>query len=156
MLLFRARRYGFTLVELLISIAIALVLVTISIQSFKNFNDREALTKDTALVVSVLHQARAQTLASQNNDPFGVHFTSSALTLFEGATYDGSASANVTTSLNTRVQVGTALSGGGVDLVFQQVTGATAQSGVITLSLIASPTQTRHVTIYATGLSETD
>jgi len=48
------------------------------------------------------------------------------------------------------------LAGGGVDVIFQRLTGETVQSGTVTMALVASTTRTKTVTIYGTGLFQTN
>ena len=55
---------GYTLLELLIAIVIIAIAVTIVALSFSKLNKHSALDKSADLVVSVLNEARALTLAS--------------------------------------------------------------------------------------------
>ncbi|MCX6701946.1 MAG: prepilin-type N-terminal cleavage/methylation domain-containing protein [Candidatus Zambryskibacteria bacterium] len=146
---------GFTLIETLISLAIIMSLSVIGFQSFQNVNNSEALNKDISQIISVLRQARSLTLDSKNADQYGVHFENSQVVLFEGTTYISSDINNVKTSLNNRVRISSiVLSGGGSDIIFEQLTGKTSQDGNITLSLINNPSNIKRITVYKTGLAE--
>lgn len=150
------RSLGFTLLETVMVIAIVTLLLAFSLTAFRNLGDNEALGKDAALVTAILAQARSLALSSKNNDQFGVHLTSSSVTLFEGTSYVAGASTNRTDSLNSRVTItAISLSGGGSDIIFRQLTGDTTNSGTVTLSQVGDATKTRSVTIYKTGLIET-
>ncbi len=97
------------------------------------------------------------TLASKNANQFGVHLESSQVTLFEGNTFVPGNSSNVVNLLNKRVNINSInLAGGGVDVIFQRLTGETVQSGTVTMALVASTTRTKTVTIYGTGLFQTN
>ncbi len=149
-------RKGFTLIEILIVIAILAVLVTIIVSTFSLFNKNEAIKKDTETVVEVLQQARSQTLSSKNGSQYGVHFGTSKITLFTGATYSAGASTNSDTTLaSTDTIVTVTLTGGGNDIVFTRLTGETAQNGTV---VVSSPTssRTKTVTIYKTGVIESN
>jgi prepilin-type N-terminal cleavage/methylation domain-containing protein len=143
---------GFTLIEILVVIVIMAILVTIVLSVFPKFNKSQALDKDAETIVQILRQARSQTLSSKNATQYGVHFGSSAATLFSGSTYSSSASDNQVFTLQTSdLIVSTGLTGGGSDVIFIRLSGETSQYGTITVS---SPTlsTTRTVTIYKTGV----
>lgn len=145
---------GFTLVELLIVMAIMAVLTTIVFSSFLSFRDSQALSKDTDNIVSMLRQAREQTLSSKNSSVYGVHFSATSTTLFVGNTYSISTTTNKTFVLNGSDSILTvSLNGGGSDTVFRRLSGETSQNGTVTIS---SPrlTNTKTITIHKTGLVE--
>ena len=90
-----SHKNGFTLIEALITLAILGLMVTISVLAFKTFKTSQGLDKDTELVIETLQKARTQTLSSQNASVYGVHFASSTVTIFTGATYAAGASTNL-------------------------------------------------------------
>lgn len=145
---------GFTLIELLVIIAILGFLSTIIIGTFIDFRKSHALEKDTELIVEVLRQARNQTISSKNASLYGVHFGTSAITLFTGSAYNASSPSNQVYPLNGTDSIVTiSLLGGGNSIVFQRLSGETSQSGTITISS-PSTGKTKVVTIYKTGVVE--
>ena len=148
-------RRGFTLVELLVSIAILALLATLTYETFQKTNLSKALDTDALNVLSTLREARSLTLASKNASPWGVHLASSSVTLFQGTTYNAGGATNVVTNLSSQVNVSSiTLSGGGSDVVFQRLSGEATESGNTTLSLLASSSVKRTITIYKTGVVE--
>ncbi|HEY4505127.1 MAG TPA: prepilin-type N-terminal cleavage/methylation domain-containing protein [Candidatus Paceibacterota bacterium] len=146
---------GFTIIEILIVLAIVALLSVVSFQSFGRINGSEAINKDAFQIISVLRQARSLTLDSKNGNQYGVHLESSRVVLFEGSSYDPNSTNNTIVSLSNRVTISSiSLSGGGSDVVFEKVTGKTAKSGTVVISLINDNTQTKTITIYGTGLAE--
>ncbi|MEK7133665.1 MAG: prepilin-type N-terminal cleavage/methylation domain-containing protein [Patescibacteria group bacterium] len=144
---------GVTLMELLMVIAILLVLFALTTRTFQGVNSGKAIDTEALRIVTELNEARSLTLSSKYAKPFGVHFDSSSVTLFEGATYSAGSATNTTALLNSLVQVSSIdLAGGGSDVVFQRLTGKTAHSGTITLSLLSNASTSKIITIYATGL----
>jgi len=143
---------GFTLIELLIVMAITGILGTFVIMAYANLNSSQALGKDTALVSSLLNQARVLTLSSKNDTQYGVHFEAGSVTRFAGASYSALDPANTSFPLNSQVAVSTNLAGGATDVVFERLTGKTLQSGTVTLYLPLNASSTRSLTIFATGL----
>ena len=146
------QKKGFTLVEILIVIAILGILVGIVVTSFATFRSVQGLDKDSETVVEVLQQARSQTLVSQNASQYGVHFASSTVTLFTGTTYVPGSSTNQDYLLvGSDTVLSLSLTGNGTNVVFARLNGETAQNGTIVLSSQTSG-RTRTVTIYKTGL----
>ncbi len=138
--------------EVLVSMAIMAFISSIAVLSFSNLRISQSLSKETATVASLLSQARNLTIASKANNQYGVHLASTSITLFIGPTYSSSASTNSSFPLSNLVSLSSSLIGGGSDVIFSHLDGETAQSGTITMSLIANPTQTKTITIFATGV----
>ena len=148
-------RRGFTLIELLIVIGISSLLIGFTYSSFRLLNQSQALGKDANLVATVLHEARAETLASKNGNQYGVHFETNKIVLFIGTTYSSVDSTNINFPLNTLVTISTInIMGGGSEVVFDRLTGDTSQTGTVTLSLISTPTSIRTITVSGAGLIE--
>ena len=146
---------GFTLVEILVVIALLVLIGGIIIGSLGQINRREALAKETANLVSLLNQARALTLASKNSSEYGLHLAVAQVTLFRGLNYDASASTNEVTSLNPLITIASyTLTGGGSNIIFDRLTGTTAESGTITLALVADVAVTKTITVSVTGVVE--
>jgi Tfp pilus assembly protein FimT len=144
---------GFTIIEILIIIVVSITLLGLTLMSFNNLNASRALDGSTLLVVSVLNQARIQTLASKDNTQYGVHFDNSSAILFKGDTYSPVSSDNVVVNIHSQASISNInLTGGGSDVVFERLTGKTAQNGVITLSLNSNPSNSRTLSVYLTGL----
>ncbi|CAN5190713.1 hypothetical protein BH11PAT1_BH11PAT1_3360 [soil metagenome] len=146
---------GFTLIELIIVISISSLLVGFTYSSFRLLNQSQALGKDANMVSTVLHEARAETLASKNGNQYGVHFETSKIVLFIGPTYNSVTSTNINFPFNTLVTISTiSILGGGSEVVFDRLTGDTSKTGTITLSLTSTPTSIRTITVSGAGLIE--
>jgi Tfp pilus assembly protein FimT len=149
---------GVTTIEIIAVLAIMAIITFIVSGAFSSSTGRQALDKKTAIVISLIDQARNQTLSSKADSAYGVHFETAKAVLFVGPTYSSTAtSTNVVEPINPLVRISTiSLAGGGSDVLFNRLTGETAQSGTITLSLLASSTQQKVITIYATGQSQSN
>jgi len=143
---------GFTIIEVLIVLAIMAILGTFVAVSYSRFNSMQALDKTSALVSSVLNQARTLTLSSKDNTQYGVHLASGEITLFAGDTYSPSAGSNSVFTLNPQVSLIADISGGGSEVVFERLTGKTDQDGTITLSLVSGASSAKTITIFETGI----
>lgn len=141
---------GFTLIELVIVFAIIAVLVAVAAVPLVRFRQQQALQHTTNAVLTLINEARANTLAGKNNSIYSVHFESSQAVLFSGATYDSGAPTNEVYAFESPVTLGTlALSGSGNILTFDRLRGTTAQHGTLQLQLPDGTTRT--ITITATG-----
>ena len=148
---------GITFVEMILVIAIFAIVTVIAVGAFSKATGREALDKKTGVALSLLEQARNLTLSAKGASVYGVHFEATKAVLFSGSTYSASAASNVTESVSSPVQISSInLFGGGSDVLFNRLVGDTGQSGTVTLSLIASSTQAKTITIFATGLSQSN
>lgn len=148
--------FGFTLVEFLVAISIMLLVTGGAVGVFNNFRNSQGLHKDTELIVAVVRQARSQTLTSQNASQYGVHISTSKVTLFTGSTYSAVSASNQDFFLTTPDVITTiTLTGGGNDIVFQRLSGETSQNGTLVVTSPATA-NTKTVTIYKTGLIESN
>lgn len=144
---------GLTLIEIVVVVTVLVVLLTAIVIPFKQMNDKQALSKDTSSLISIINQARSQTLASKDGVQHGVHLEATQVVLFSGSTYVSSDPNNVIIPLHSLINIsGMSLSGGATDIVFNRQTGTTAAFGTITLSLVASSTQAKVITINSTGI----
>lgn len=145
---------GFTLIEILVSLAILAVISVIGLNSFSSVNTDKALDLEAEKVISLIAKARALTLSAKDGAAYGVHFEERTAVLFRGPTYSSGALANQVQAFNDIVKLSAAaLAGGGVEVLFAKLTGATAQSGTITLAAVRDASKTRVITIAATGVA---
>lgn len=144
----RVFQNGFTLFEITIVVAVLVILGSIIFVSFARFRERSQLDTTVREILAALRLAQSKTLASEGNYTYGVHFQSDRIVLFRGTSYDSATTTNETTRITTSVSISTALTGGGADIIFDRITGATAESGTITLT---SSNASRIVTIDAAG-----
>ncbi|MDB5259162.1 MAG: seg [Candidatus Taylorbacteria bacterium] len=146
------RNSGFSLIEILVVIAISGLLSAITLGVFVTFQKSKGLSSDTETVVETLRQARSQSLSSKDSSAYGVHFSTSKITLFTGSTYATTSSSNLNFDLvATDAVLSISLFGGGSNVVFNRVTGETGQYGTVVISS-PSASLSKTVTIYKTGV----
>jgi len=129
------RQRGFTLLELIIAISIMSVITVITIISFASLRSRTDLNGNAQNIISVLNIARSNTISSQQASQWGTHFETSSYALFRG-TLEIS---NIT------------LDGGGVNTLFDRITGQTQNYGSISVRKISEPTNLINITIENSG-----
>lgn len=143
---------GFTIVELLVVISLFMLISSIVMAPLAAFRNGQILTLEAENIMSLLTQARSDTLASKFDSQYGVHFEATRIMLFKGTTFTEPHVDNIEVTFDTRVTLsGIVLSGGGSDIVFTRLIGKTTQDGTLTLSLPDNASTTRAITVYSTG-----
>lgn len=151
-ILHSARR-GFTALEILIVIAILAILLATILPSFTNFRRSSLLNTDTMNLVTLINRARLLSVSSKYDEQYGIHLESGKAVLFRGATYSAGASTNETHLFSTGLTLSSiAINGGGSEVLFEKVTGATTQNATTTL-LVTGTTSSTTVLIFPTGIA---
>ena len=145
---------GFTLTEILVAILILSLLAGFIFSTFISFRKNQSMSLDTETVLETIRQARSQTLSSKGGELYGVHFSSSKITLFTGNAYNQNGAGNISFDMNPNNIISWNLSGGGNDVVFSRLNGETTNDGTITISSQGNSPKT--ITIYKTGLIESN
>lgn len=148
------RRRGFTIVELIVVLSLIGVVFIVTMVAWSGLSTRALSEEIEQEIVSLIQLAREKTLSRQNGASYGVHFTSSTVTVFPGSTFADGATSNTAYALPANFEIGvTNLRGGGVDIFFLPFSGTTNQDGAVRLDHTTSDI-TRTITIYASGYVE--
>jgi len=123
-------KFGFTIIEAMVAIAIGLVILGVIIFSVIGFQNKKTLEKNVSSAKAVLEQARAQAVSSKNDLYYGVHLQSDKLVLFSAvatsSAYNPASTDNVALSLDSG-SVGLDninLIDGGSEILFSKITGS--------------------------------
>jgi|SRR3989344_7591645 len=143
---------GFTLIEIILVSSIFVLLAVGLLVNFSSSRTQLALDTGAEEVVTVLATARSRTVASQNEELWGVHFASDSFTLFKGPLYasDPSSYEERKIARGTTIAL-VSLSGGGQDVLFDRLTGTTATVGSLHLEALNNPNRTRTIYVEASG-----
>lgn len=121
---------GFTLVEMLLSIACIGILAGASLPVWNQFltrNDRQTTTRS---VVSALRRASIYSRQVRGDSQWGVRLTATSATLYKGSDF-----ANRDQAYDELVTYPGSVTGSGLtDVVFNKLTGETTNTGTISLS----------------------
>lgn len=148
-------RNGFTLIELLVSIAVISIIGASIFLGYGAISRNTELKTTTFKVVDVLNLARTRTLASLGASSYGVHFEQTQYALFKGTTYNAADPNTIFYPLSSAVEIGSiALSGGVVDVVFERLTGKTAQTGTVRVQLAADSSKFKTISIIGSGRAD--
>src|SRR3989344_2445400 len=142
---------GFTALELIIVVAILGILLATIIPSFLNFRRYSILNTETQELVTMINRARLLSVSSKNDNRFGIHLEAGNVTLFQGATYTVGAPTNEVHSFDPALTLSAVtINGGGSELLFEKVTGATSQNATTTL-LVTGTTASTTILVLPTG-----
>ena len=146
-------RSGFTFIEILVTLSIFALIALITLTTFPAFKQNVDLDSFTSDIVGALTRAQTQTLAGSGGVERGVHIEEFQIVIFEGATYSASAPSNIVIIAPSTVHISShSLEGGGDDIIFNKITGASDEYGAIIVSLIADPSKTKTITVEKTGV----
>jgi len=143
---------SFTLVEVLTIVGILIVLAAISIPAFRFFQKESNLNNSIEEIINTLRLAQNKTLASEGAIQYGVHFETGEYVLFNGTTYNPSATDNEIHNLPKSVEIyEIELTGGGSEVIFDRVTGTTNQFGEVSLRLKTDTSKVKTIYIENSG-----
>lgn len=147
------RKYGFSIIEILVVIGILGIIIAISVLGFENMYRSSALRAGGSELYSALTEAQTKTLASKDGTVYGVHVSSTTVTRFVGPTYTaGAASSTVYTFEGGVTATSTFFTGGG-NIIFNRLTGTPTIAGTTTIHVRNSTgSATTTIYIYGTGL----
>lgn len=144
---------GFSLLELLIVLAILAILVAVIATPFMNFRRNSFLNTDTMNLITLINRARLLSISSKNDSQYGIHLESGQAVLFQGATYTPGAPTNEVHAFTSPLALSSIqINGGGSEILFEKVTGATSQNATTTL-LVTGTTASTTVVIRKTGIA---
>lgn len=137
---------GFTLVELLLSVAIITTLTGLSLPVLESFVRRNDLDLTAQSFVSGIRRASMYARGSQGDSTWGVKFASTGMTIFRGTSY----ATRSTTYDETIPLPGSVSTSSTSEIVFSKLT-ATPSAGA-TILLTGTTNDTRTITVNAEGM----
>ena len=154
-LLNQSQKQGFTLVEIVVVVVILIIIATIVVMPFSQFRNQQILAGAADNILTLVNQARSQTLAAKNDLNYGVYFATSSVTIFSGSIYDQEALDNKEIILSDKVNISDISIGGAGDssIIFSRLTGITNASGTVTVSLVSSIEKNKVILINEAGIA---
>lgn len=150
------KNQGISLLEILFVISIIIVITVMIVLNLSKFRSEQALQNTTSDIISLLNEARTNTISSKNATYYSVHFESARAVLFTGGTFTEPVSTNkqidIDSSVTIPASVGISLNGGGSDVIFTRISGDTQDYGTIIVRLTSDATRQKTITINKTGI----
>lgn len=126
---YQKQNFGFTIIEIVVAIAIISVLATMGFLVSLDFYKSYAFNSERDIVISLLQKARSQSLNNIFQKPHGVAFSASQYVLYEGGSY-----LTRDSSKDFIVPANPSISNSGGEVVFAQLS---AEALPITFTLTA-------------------
>jgi prepilin-type N-terminal cleavage/methylation domain-containing protein len=138
---------GFTLIEIILSLALISILVSIGMPIYQSFQTRNDLDVAAVEIVQTARRAQVLAQASDGDSSWGIFFQPDTLTLFKGTS-----STTRDASFDENFEISPAITPTGLSqIVFTKFSGETSDIGVITLT--SSTNETRTITINKKGMA---
>lgn len=143
---------GMTLLEIVVVVSIFGILVSVVLPQLSRMKENQVIKNTTGDIVSALHNAQSQSLASVNSLEYGVHFQSDKVIVFKGETFSSGAQDNVVLNITSPSSISNVTLAGvsstSGDIYFQHLSGAPSKIGTVTISTTSI---SKIITISATG-----
>ncbi len=143
---------GFTAIELLISVAVLIILISVIVYSFTTLKASQSMKNATQTVLTSIDKARSSSFASINSSTYGIHFQSDQVVIFTGTVYTAGTGSNEVMILGTPATISSVTlngtSGTTGDVYFQRLTGVPSKTGTIAVTV---GNRIKTITISATG-----
>lgn len=150
---YRRKTRGVTFLEITIAVGILGILLAVIMPSFLSFRRNSILNTETQEIVTIINKARLSAMSSKGDIKYGVHLESGKIVLFPGVTYVGGGNGNEEHIFDPSLILSViTVSGGGPDVVFEKVTGATSQNATTTLLVVGSTASTT-IVVHPSGLA---
>jgi len=150
--IFKNKNGGITVVELLISISILALILAVVLPQFSRMRSNQVLKNATIDIMSALHKAQSQTLASLNSSEYGVRFESDQVVIFSGTTFSAIAPDNEYINITGPATISNVTlngsSGTAGDLYFTRLSGTPSKTGTIS---VYTPNLSKIITISDSG-----
>ncbi|MEI7578691.1 MAG: type II secretion system protein [bacterium] len=131
------RLKAFTLVEILLTISLFVIMLSFTLPAYVNYQNRVDLDAAVTLTAQAIRTAVTLSDASYGDTNWGVHLTTSGVTLFKGTTY----ATRDTTEDQLYSFPRTTTIGGINDITFSRLYGLPSQTGSITFNVNSLNTQ---------------
>lgn len=131
---------GFSLVELLVVIALIVVLATLAVTSFGQYRQQLALTTTVQTIATHIVTVHNRALSGKGGEPHSIRITADGYDIFPGTTYSASDPELERFGIDERLLLSSTLPGDGT-LTFARLSGAPQTTATITVAISDDVTQ---------------
>lgn len=126
---------GFTILEVLFSIAILAIISLISIKSFGGEVGEKEIRAISDNVVANIDLARSNAITGKNGQSYGIKFGDNYFTYFTGSSYISSNESNERNDINSKFEITNDIPGADDAIVFSKLKGDINHNGPITITI---------------------
>jgi prepilin-type N-terminal cleavage/methylation domain-containing protein len=120
---------GFTILELLLSIAIIVILTGITIPFYSEYN-KSSLQAETGVIVNALRTAKISAISMKDNSGWSVHFGQGKIIVFKGESFELR-----DISFDREIGISSGLKFSGVnDIYFSPFNGIPSKTGAVIMT----------------------
>ena len=133
------KQNGFTLVEILIVIAIVTIILGLSLFLSMDFYKSYSFHSEKNVIVSILQKARSESMNNINQTPHGVYFDNTSglkYILFEGSSYDSASTSNIEIDSSFGISLDSPTLP--FSIVFDQLSGDCSSCGSSGIDIVSS------------------
>lgn len=143
---------GISLLEILVAISIITLMSALVYVPFNDFRAQKTLDASVEKILAAFSQAHLDTISSKNNYQYGVHIAAGEVVYFVGPTYATGTATNLVFTLHPAIEIfDISLNGGGSDVLYQRLSGATNQNGTFQLRPKGRLNMVATITVNKTG-----
>jgi type II secretory pathway pseudopilin PulG len=144
---------GFTLIEMIVAVGLVMLLTAIVLAPLSIFRDSQILNGDATQVYSFLNEARSYTLSSKALSEYGMRINGNRVIVFKGLSFSSSSPDNIEYVLSPSTEIkNVSLAEGGLDIIFDRLTGETSDFGSFELGLRKEQEKIKTISVTQTGL----
>lgn len=148
---FKAKRAGFTLIEIIMVLAIGIILIAIGTYWYNSAKINSTLTTTTDSIVSALEQAKTNAISGKNGQSYGVTFATTTYISFSGSSYNVSDPNNISHPVDSTLYLSNTLSSSTGVIIFARLTGSANATGTINIIDASNSSHKKSVIIGALG-----
>lgn len=146
---------GFTLMEIIISVAVLALFGTISIIYLGSYRRSVSIDTEAEKIVAYLRQAQNRATSGESGVDWGVHFDNPSdsddyYALFQGDVYNATSSKEII-YLSKQIQFSDPASSSTKDIIFQRISGWPMATSSVTIQSVADSNLIRTISINSAG-----
>lgn len=142
---------GFSLLEIIISIAVVTIILTIVTNSFRTAQLKKEQDGIVQSILASLDEQKTNSQVGKEGSNYGVKFNTDEFILFKGISYTESSSDNESKSIDTRFQISETISNVDNIIYFSKLNGNSNENATITISEISDQIDPKSLIIETSG-----
>jgi prepilin-type N-terminal cleavage/methylation domain-containing protein len=149
------KSFGFTLIEVIVSISILTILLMIGNFSFQNSLNNKNLNSEVDNLVSKIEEVKTNAVSGKGGQNYGIKFNTDSFVSFIGSSYIPTNDNNVTYNLNSKLEIIHNIPGQEGVVVFSKLKGENNHNQDLTITVREKNNNDKKIDIIIGSLGET-